>query len=157
MTVLRITAHCAEGRCVGRDNSTVSGDGVRMRAHWRHQASVVSISGAVDAVTSDGVQDFAIRFVPVGNALVLDLSGVDFLAARGISVLIAVDDACRLAEVPWSLVPSRVVSRVLRLTGCDTLLPMASSVPEALRQVTALTQARRRVALVTATAKRDAR
>ena len=50
--------------------NTVRGDGVRLRAHWRHQASVVSISGAVDAVTSDGVQDVATRFVLVGNALV---------------------------------------------------------------------------------------
>ena len=103
--------------------SAVTESGCGDRATKLCLGGLESAAPVVDAVTSDGVQDFAIRFVPVGNALVLDLSGVDFLAARGISVLIAVDDACRLAEAPWSLVPSRVVSRVLRLTGCDTLLP----------------------------------
>lgn len=154
MTVLRIPSQCAEGLSAGLDDSTDSG--VRMRAQWRHQATVVSIRGDVDATNADRVQDFATHFVLAGNAVVLDLSGVDFFSAQGISVLIAVDDACRAAEVPWSLIAGHVVNRVLRLTNCEASLPTASSVPEALRQVTALTQARRQFALVSTTAQRHA-
>jgi anti-anti-sigma regulatory factor len=91
----------------------------------------------------------------VGNSLVLDLRGVDFFSARGISVLIAVDDACLTAEVPWALVPSRIVSRVLQLAACDSTLPTASSVPAALRQLTGPTAPRSRLALVVTTAQRQ--
>jgi len=156
MTVLSLPASSPDGLTSGRDDPASGGDGVRMRAQCRHLATVVTISGDVDAANGDRVQDFATRFVLVGNALILDLGGVDFFAARGISVLIAVDDACRTAEVPWSLIPSRVVSRVLQLTGCDTAVPTASSVPEAVRQLTALTHTRRRLALATTTALRRA-
>jgi anti-anti-sigma factor len=157
MTILSLPAISADGLSSGRNDPAIGGDGVRMRAQCRHLATVVTISGDVDAANGGRVQDFATRFVLVGNALVLDLGGVDFFSARGISVLIAVDDACRIAEVPWALIPSRVVSRVLHVTDCDAAVPSASSVPEALRQLTAATHARRRLALViTTTAQRHA-
>lgn len=149
MTVLRTPPHWADRSAHGRDDSIVHADRARMRALWRHQATVLTISGDVDISNAERVHDFVTRFILVGNALVLDLSGVEFCAARGISMLIAVDDACRAAEVPWALIPSRIVCRVLQLTACDTALPTAISVAEALRQVTALSQARRRVALTT--------
>jgi anti-anti-sigma factor len=148
MTVLRIPT-------AGTDGLTYGDDRVHMRAHCRHQATVVTISGDVDAANSSRVHDFATRFAVVGNTLILDLSGVDFFSARGISVLIAVDDACRAAEVPWTLVPSRIVSRVLQLTACDSTVPTASSVPAALRQLTAPAGARSRLALVVTTAQRQ--
>lgn len=151
VTVLRTPAHWT----ADLDDPAVNCDRVRMRARWRHQATVFTISGDVDATNGGRVQVFATGFVLLGNALILDLSGIDFFSARGVSMLIAVDDACQTSEVPWALIPSPVVNRVLRLTNCDTVLPIASSVPEALRQVTALTQTRRRLALVTTTAQRQ--
>jgi anti-anti-sigma regulatory factor len=153
MTVLSLPASPADRRTSGCGDATIGGDGVQLRAQYLHLATVVTISGQVDAANGDRVHDFATRFVWISDALILDLSGVEFLAARGISALIAVDDACHTAEVPWTLVPSRVVSRVLRLTDCDTV-PTASSVPAALRQVVALTRARRQVALAITTAQR---
>jgi hypothetical protein len=65
--------------------------------------------------------------------LLLDLSGVAFFAAQSISVLISVDDACRSAELPWALVPSHAVDRVLRISQDDDILPVASSVPDAMQ------------------------
>jgi anti-anti-sigma factor len=156
MTVLRIPARHADRLTSAHGHPADGGDGVRMRAHSRHQGTVVTISGDIDASNSERVHDFATRFVLVDNALILDLSGVEFFAACGVSVLIAVDDACRTAEVPWALVGSRAVSRVLQLTERDTTLPTANSVPEALRMVTALTRARRRLALMATTAQRRA-
>lgn len=120
-------------------DDSVDVDRVRMRALMRHQATVVTISGDVDASNDYRVHDFATRFVAVSKALILDLSGVEFFSAAGLSVLIAVDEACRTADVEWALIGSRVVNRVLRLIDCDTTLPTASSVPEALKQVNELT------------------
>jgi anti-anti-sigma factor len=156
MTVLRIPARHADRLTSAHGHPTDGGNGARMRAHSRHQGTVVTISGDIDASNSECVHDFATRFVLVDNALILDLSGVEFFAARGVSVLIAVDDACRTAQVPWALVGSRAVSRVLQLTECDTTLPTANSVPEALRQATAHTRARRQLALLATTAQRHA-
>ncbi|MDP9166893.1 MAG: STAS domain-containing protein [Actinomycetota bacterium] len=154
MTIPSLPAISADGLTTpGRDDAAIVRDGVRMRAQSRHEATVVTISGDVDAVTSDRVQGFATRVVPGGNGLILDLSGVEFFSARGISVLTAVDDACRSAEVQWVLVSSPIVSRLLRLTGYDTAMPTASSVPTALRQLAALSQARRRLALTITTAR----
>lgn len=118
-----------------------------MWAQSRHQATVLTISGEIDLSNSDYVQAFATRYVVLsGNPLVLDLSGVDFCAVQGISMLMFLDDTCRAAKVPWRLVSSRAVRRVLQLTACTTL-PTASSVAEALRQIAALSHTRRRVTL----------
>lgn len=153
MTVVPLPAISGDGSTAwGRHVGSICVEGVRMRVQCRHQATVVTISGDVDAVAGAGVQAFAVRFVRTGNALVLDLSGVEFFSARGISVLDAIDDVCRGAGVPLALVCSPIVSRVLRLTDCDTAMPIASSVPAALRHLAASTEARRRFALAITTA-----
>jgi anti-anti-sigma factor len=114
----------------------MSANGVQMRAaHYHHLATVVTISGDVDATNIDRVSDYVQRLVLEGNALILDLSAVDFLAAQGISVLIAVDDAYRRGALQWALVPSHAVSRLLRIGDHDNILPAASSVPEAMQYI----------------------
>ena len=107
-----------------------------MTAHRCAQATVLAVSGDVDAANSGRVLDFATPYVLGGEAFILDLSGIVFFGARGISVLIAIRDARQTAAAPWALVPSRVVTRVLRLTACDTELPRADSVRDALRLIT---------------------
>jgi hypothetical protein len=71
---------------------------------------------------------------------------VGFFAAQSISVLIAVDDACRRAESPWALVSSHAVDRVLRISRRDDILPVASSVPDAMQYFADLARGRRQVA-----------
>lgn len=156
MTIHQISAPSVDGLIAGTDGSAVNVDRVRMRALLRHQAIVVTVGGDIDAANEHRVHDFATRFLQLSDALILDLSGVEFFSAGGISVLNGVDDACRTADLQWRLVASRIVNRVLRLIDCDTTLPTASSVPEALEQVTALTHAHRRLARTMTTAQRHA-
>ena len=99
--------------------SVIGSQRASMHAHCRHSGAVVTITGDIDAANIDVVLDFASLFMPTGNAAALDLSRVGFFAAQSISLLIAIDDLCRTAEVSWSLVPSRAVSRVLKLTNRD--------------------------------------
>jgi anti-anti-sigma factor len=127
------------------DNLTIDHDGVEVRAQCRHLATVLTISGDIDTRSIDRVTAYATALVPVGNALLLDLSGVTFFAAQSISVLIAVDDACHSAELPWALVTSHAVDRVLRISEDDNILPVASSVPDAMQYFVHLTRVRRQV------------
>ena len=83
----------------------------------------------------------------MGNALLLDLSGVKFFAAHAISLLVAVRAACDDAELPWAVVTSHAVDRVLRLSEDDDVLPAASSVPDAMRYFADLARGRHQVPL----------
>jgi anti-anti-sigma factor len=129
------------------DNLTIDRDGVAVRAQCRHLATVLTISGDIDARNIDRISTYATGLVAVGNALLLDLSSVGFFAAQGISVLIAVDDACRRVELPWALVTSHAVERVLHLSESDDILPTASSVPDAMQYFVLLARTRRQAPL----------
>lgn len=148
MTVVHCLA-TADGDLPYRDARplTIERDGVDVRAQSRHLATVLTISGDTDARNAARLRAYAIALVPVGNALLLDLSGVAFFAAQSISVLIAVDDACHTAELTWALVTSHAVDRVLRISQDDDILPVASSVPGALQYFVLLTRVRRQVPL----------
>jgi anti-anti-sigma factor len=148
MTVVHSLA-TADGDFPCRDDNppTIERDRVDVRAQSRHLATVLTISGDVDASNTDRVSTYATALVPVGSALLLDMSGVAFFAAQSISVLIAVDDACHSAELPWALVTSHAVDRVLRISQDDDILPVASSVPDAIQYFVHLTRMRRDVPL----------
>jgi anti-anti-sigma factor len=148
MTVVHSLA-TADGDLACRDErpQTIGRDGVDVRAQSRHLANVLTISGDVDASNAARVSAYATALVPVGNALLLDLSEVAFFAAQSMSVLIAVDDACHRAELPWALVASHAVDRVLRISQVDDIFPIASSVPDAMQYFLHLTCVRRQVPL----------
>ncbi|MGO9382463.1 MAG: STAS domain-containing protein [Mycobacterium sp.] len=130
------------------DNRTIGRDGVEVRAQCRHLAMVLTITGDIDASNIDRLSAYATRLVPVGNALLLDMSGVSFLAEQGISILIAVDDACSSAELPWAVVTSHAVDGALRISQDDDILPTASSVPDAMQYFVDLARVRRQIPLL---------
>jgi anti-anti-sigma factor len=121
--------------------------GADIRAQLRHLATVLTISGDIDARNIDDISAYVARLVPVGNALLLDLSEVRFSAAQSISVLVAVGDACGNAALPWALVPSHAVDRVLRISEHDDILPVVSSVSDGMRYFAELARVRQQVPL----------
>ena len=64
--------------------------------------------------------------------LVLDLSGVDFFGTAGFSALHTVNVRCAGENVDWVLVPSRAVTRLLRICDPDSALPNCTSIDAAL-------------------------
>ncbi|MCW2649881.1 MAG: Sulfate transporter [Mycobacterium sp.] len=58
--------------------------GARLRAHARSRATVAVVSGQIDAGNAHWVREMLRRWVAVGTALVLDMSGVDFLGIQGL-------------------------------------------------------------------------
>ena len=122
-------------------NCTVDCNGAQMRAHCRDQVTVVKVTGDIDATNIDRLYDYTRRFVRETPGLILDLSGVDFLCARGISVLITLDNDCRTAGTHWAIVGSPFVRRLLHIGDPSDALPTANSERQGLNAIDAQRQA----------------
>ena len=122
-------------------------NGAAVRAQCRHLATVVTISGAVDASNVDQVIEYALRFNLPDKSFVLDLSGLDSFTAQAVRLLHRVDDACNAAGLEWALIPSQSVSVTLLVTGEDTSFLTAATVHEALHYFADANVARRRLLL----------
>jgi anti-anti-sigma factor len=122
-------------------NCTVDCNGAQMRAHCRDQVTVVKVTGDIDATNIDRLYDYTRRFVGETPGLILDLSGVDFLCARGISALNTLDNDCRTAGTHWAIVGSPFVRRLLHIGDPSDALPTASSERQGLNAIDAQRQA----------------
>ncbi len=114
------------------DGCTVYCNSTQMRAHCRQQVTVVQVRGDIDATNVDRVYDYTHRFAAVAPSLILDLSEVDFLCARGIFLLLALDNDCRSAGTHWAIVGTRIVRRLLHIGDPSDRLRTASSARQAL-------------------------
>jgi anti-sigma B factor antagonist len=96
---------------------------------------VVSVYDVVDAATAPELGaaiDKALDGAPAG--LVLDLTGVTFLASAGMTTLMKAKE--RAGERGFAVVAdSPATSRPLRLLGLDSELALCATVDEALRRV----------------------
>ena len=105
--------------------------GAGLRVHAHTAATVVCISGEIDASNADRVGE-AIRHCWQRKApLILNLSQLDFLGVAGFRALINLNHEHRQARLPSSVVTGAVVRRVTRVFP-DHGLPIVGSVPEAL-------------------------
>src|SRR5882757_595837 len=122
-------------------------NGAAVRAQCRHLATVVTISGAIDASNVDQVIEYAQRFNLPDKPFVLDLSGLDSFVTQAVRLLHRVDDNCSVAGLEWALIPSQAVSLTLLVTGEDTSFPTTATVHEALQFFADANTARRRLLL----------
>ncbi|TFV55875.1 STAS domain-containing protein [Mycobacterium sp. PS03-16] len=120
-------------------------EGVRMRARCRQLATVVTVTGDVDAANVDCVFDYAKRFVLAEKPFVLDLSGLNSYAEDCISLLYDIDEQCANAGVEWSVIGSQPLLQALRAAGALEDMPVTASVPEALHHFSEGILARRRL------------
>ncbi|QLL06677.1 STAS domain-containing protein [Mycobacterium vicinigordonae] len=111
---------------------TVYCNGTQMRAHCRHDVTVVQVTGEIDATNIDRVYHYAHRFVGVAPGLILDLSEVDFMSAKGIFALYALTHECRTAGTDWIVVTSPAISRLLRIGDPSRVIPTTDSEHQAL-------------------------
>jgi anti-anti-sigma factor len=119
----------------------------QIRAHFRHLATVVRIQGDVDAVNVGRLIERIRRIIMANDPVVLDLSDINSFAEEGISLLDAVAEGCRGAEIEWTLVPSPAVTALLRDSDCDDIFPTARSVPAALHHFADMIDTRRQLLL----------
>src|ERR1700761_8521939 len=107
-------------------------NGAAVRAQCRHLATVVTITGAVDATNVDQVTEYVRRFILPDKPIVLDLAGLDNFSAQGLRLLYRIDDACSAAGLEWVIVPSQAVTQVLLIAREESSFFTAGSVHEAL-------------------------
>jgi anti-anti-sigma factor len=89
----------------------------------------VSVSGEVDAANAKYFAHAVREAAGVSAGLVLDLTDVHFMAFDGLSALYALSAHLTRENVPWCIVGSPAVSRVLQLCDPEGLIPLATGVP----------------------------
>ena len=109
--------------------------------------AVITAHGDLDASNAQEFVDYALRNAERTQRLALDLTGVDFFGTAGFSALHTLNVRCAGAGVEWVLVPSRAVSRLMRICDPDSTLPIAATMPTALALLQA--EQRRLLQLVT--------
>ncbi|ORA22754.1 hypothetical protein BST12_09065 [Mycobacterium angelicum] len=99
--------------------------GARVRVHARSLATLLRITGEVDASNAGQVSQAIRRFSQLDTPLIVDLSCVDFLGIAGFRVLSGLN--CVVVDGP-------ALSRLTRVIT-DHGLAIVNSVPEALQLV----------------------
>jgi anti-anti-sigma factor len=98
----------------------------------RSSVAVISTSGHIDASNADTLTEYTLRHLRGCRGLIIDLSGVDFFGTDGFSALHRISVCCAHPGIAWAVVPSKAVSRVLRIVDPQGLLRAASTVEAAL-------------------------
>lgn len=117
----------------GGDPASPSETVCAVEEQWRGRVAVLDVSGVIDMLTAPQLES-AIHTVlgkdPTG--LVVDLTGVEFLASAGMGVLVAANDKkapqtgfCVVAEGP-------ATSRPLKLVGIADIVKLYPTRDEAL-------------------------
>jgi anti-anti-sigma factor len=144
MTVVHNANIFATRRC-----DLFAADGVCLSTELHPGATVIVVTGELDAANIHHLAQYAGRRLSDARSLILDLSGLDFLAAQGIRVLYELDRECDRRKTGWALVPGHPVTRLLRVCDKDAHLPSVSSIGEALERFSRVAQARKLLQLVT--------
>jgi anti-anti-sigma factor len=126
-------------------NPALSCGGAQLRKQCRQLATVVTVTGTLDATNVDLVLAQARTCALPEKPVILDLSGVTSFDAQGIALLDAVDDACCAIGEQWMLIASPQVVRTLRLCGVEDSFPTLDSVADALHHVSDTVCERRRL------------
>jgi anti-sigma B factor antagonist len=96
--------------------------------------SVVAAIGEVDLFTAPALDAELTRVVSSGaSAVIVDLTGVDFLDSTGLSVIVKALKRVRESGGSLSVVvASERVGKVFRITGLDQILPVHPTLAAAL-------------------------
>jgi anti-sigma B factor antagonist len=97
------------------------------------QIQVVQVRGELDLALADSLA--ARGYAAIGRqarVLLLDVAGVSFCDARGLSALVRIANHADRTGCRYGLIaPQPLVVRILRITGLDQRLPVFTSVNEA--------------------------
>jgi anti-sigma B factor antagonist len=106
--------------------------------HPRSGLAIATIVGDVDVQTAPTLRSGALDIIGQGHPrLILDLAQVDFCDSAGLSAIIGIWHAAQEAGGSLSLavVPDRL-TRMLTLTGVDSLLPVHATTADAVAAMT---------------------
>ena len=123
-----VSSPCAEAVC---QSSSVD---LQVSTREESGRTVVAAVGEVDVYTAPTLDAELTRVVSSGvTAVVVDLTGVEFLDSTGLSVIVKALKRVREAGGTLSVVvASERVAKVFRITGLDQILPVHPTLAEAL-------------------------
>jgi len=110
-----------------------------MTAILNAPSATVVLNGKIDIATAPAIRCFLMAAISGGDVhLAVDMSGVTFIDAAGIDVLVVAANRAREAGGGLSLrAPSRQVRRLLGVLDLDAVLPAAQRSPGPLAAVNA--------------------
>jgi anti-sigma B factor antagonist len=93
---------------------------------------VLAVRGEIDAAEAAAFQNAAIDLVRTAKYLVVDLTGVRFLASRGLAALVRTQRAAEAVGSTLHVVTggSRVVLRPMQVTGVDSQLNLVGALED---------------------------
>jgi len=100
---------------------------------------VVSMPAELDLTTSEGVvaQGWA-AIARSARLLLLDLTGLSFCDARGLSAFVRIANQADAAGCRFGLIaPRPPVAKILRISGLDNRMPVFATIDDALALLTA--------------------
>jgi anti-anti-sigma factor len=100
----------------------------RFSAEWDVDRVVITAQGELDASNATQLADYFDLCIAHSTPLVLDLSGLKFFGTAGFSALHLINVKCAGANLRWAVVPSKGVTRLLRICDPDHTLPLIKSV-----------------------------
>ncbi len=100
----------------------------RFSAKWETGRVIVTAQGELDASNAIQFADYFDLCIADSTPLVVDLSGLKFFGTAGFSALHVINVRCAGASLRWAVVPSKAVSRLLRICDPAHALPMIASV-----------------------------
>lgn len=89
---------------------------------------VIVAHGELDASNATELADYVERCLGRSRVVVVDLTGLKFFGTAGFSALHLINVRCAGADRRWAVVPSKAVSRLLRICDPDHTLPLTKSV-----------------------------
>jgi anti-sigma B factor antagonist len=100
----------------------------------RGRAAIVRVGGTLDLRCAERLDRELARLID-GRAgdIIVDLRGVEFMDSIGLRSLVVAHRAAWRARIPmWFIRGGAPVTRVLRMTGLDTVLPLIERLPRRL-------------------------
>ncbi|GAA4602268.1 hypothetical protein GCM10023195_06700 [Actinoallomurus liliacearum] len=93
--------------------------------------TTIQLAGEIDLFTGPTLREALLSVLLRSRSLlILDLSGVTFCDARGLSVLVGIQNRARAMGICLALTaPRRNMSRLLNITGLDRTMPIVHTSP----------------------------
>ena len=119
-----------------RSAGTVECHTARFTTQWTtDNVGIIAVGGELDASNATAFADHVAQCTAAGDRLVLDLSELEFFGTAGFSALHTINVRCADTTSRWVLVTGDAVARLLRVCDPDGTLPVADSVPAAVKRL----------------------
>jgi anti-anti-sigma factor len=118
MTAAQSRSECSEPRIERR---------LRMSVDRVSSCTVIAVRGEVDAANARDLSAFAADNLEGCCQLLVDLSAVTFFGTEGLSALHQINTACLQRGIPWLIVATAQITRMLLICDPADALPKVGS------------------------------